>query len=279
MIPYYYITTIVDHKHPNIHQQYKCVDSKMRFETSYVRYILSLDDSNRPTIIKIVYNVRYSKQNDKYVVKFVSVYEAKLPSNLTSKCAKIYKVGLNEQTYTITLQEVNHMKFKNRFTGEIVDLSDKVDVLTIKDLGRYTSIDDEAVRLKTRLLSEWNRSTYDYDKIFPYNEIIDDGAWYGYYDERPLTDCEWNRREKYYESNRIVFNDQLDKMRTNNPNFVKMFKKRFEAAKNAITYGAPQSIVRSCMAKLYGDQVLDLLAEEDPQDAILDPNLRKWKFV
>ena len=170
------------------------------------------------------------------------------------------------------------MKFKNRSTGEIVDLSDKVDTLTIKDLSRYTGIDDEAVRLKTRLLSEWNRSTYDYDKIFSYNEIVDGGAWYGYYDERPLTDCEWNRREKYYESNRIVFNEQLDKMRANNPNFVKMFRTEFIRAKNAITYGAPQSTVKTYMAKLYGEQVLDLLVEEDPQDDVIDPNLRNWKL-
>ena len=275
---YHYIATIVDEKHPNVHNQYKCVDGKMRFETNYVRYILSLDDNNKPNIIKIVYNVRYSEQDDKYIIKFISVYEAKLPSNLTSKCAKVYKISINEQTYTITWQEAIHMKFKNRSTGEIVDLSDKVDTLTIKDLSRYTGIDDEAVRLKTRLLSEWNRSTYDYDKIFSYNEIVDGGAWYGYYDERPLTDCEWNRREKYYESNRIVFNEQLDKMRANNPNFVKMFRTEFIRAKNAITYGAPQSTVKTYMAKLYGEQVLDLLVEEDPQDDVIDPNLRNWKL-
>ena len=48
---------------------------------------------------------------------------------------------------------------------------------------------------------------------------------------------------------------------TNNELTRKMFKERFNAAKCAIVYGAPQSIVRVYMAKLYGDQVLDLLEE------------------
>ena len=30
--------------------------------------------------------------------------------------------------------------------------------------------------------------------------------------------------------------------------------------------------------KLYGDKVLDLLPEEDPQDIIDDPDLRNWLF-
>lgn len=170
------------------------------------------------------------------------------------------------------------MKFKRRTTCEIVDLSDKTYVLTIKDLVGYKAIDDNAVTLKNHLLFEWYDATYDYDKIFAYNEIVDGGAWHGYYDERALTKHEYDRRKKYYESNRVVFNDQLDRMRANNPNFTKMFHVEFTRAKNAITYGAPQSIVRACMAKLYGDQVLDLLVEEDPQDAIVDPNLHNWKL-
>lgn len=276
---YYYIGTIVDEKHPNTHHQYRCVDGKLRYEVNYARYIFSYDEDDRIyNTVKIVYNVRYSAQDDKYVVKFVTAFVANVPQPLRAKFAHIYKkaLTLNEQTY---LKGDNIMKFMKCSTGEIVDFSDRVDSLTSRDLIAYRCLDEEAAKLATRLIIIHHRTANDLDKIFSYEDIMYDGAWYDYYNYRPLTDVEWDRRKKYYEGNRIVFNEQLDKMRANNPNFVKMFKKRFEAAKNAITYGAPQSIVRSCMAKLYGDQVLDLLVEEDPQDAILDPNLRKWKFV
>nr|DAE85045.1 MAG TPA: hypothetical protein [Caudoviricetes sp.] len=101
-------------------------------------------------------------------------------------------------------------------------------------------------------------------------DILPDGAWLNYYMDKVFTDEEYARREKYYESNRIVFNEQLDKKRAYNPNFVKMFKERFDAARDAIVYGAPQKTVRAYMAKLYGDQVLDLLVKKDPQDTTLD---------
>ena len=274
---YHYISTIVDEKHPNTHQQYKCVDGKMRFETNYVRYVLVFDEEYTTyDTVKIAYNVRYSEQDDKYVVKFVTVFVANVPQSLRTKLAKVYKEALNEQTY---LKEDVTMRFKRFSTGEVVDFSDKVDSLTSKDLIGYECLDEDAAKLVTRLVIKHHRTANDLDKIFPYEDIMYDGAWYDYYNYRPLTDVEWDRRKKYYEGNRIVFNEQLDKKRANNPNFVKMFKERFDAAKNAITYGAPQSIVRACMAKLYGNQVLDLLVEEDPQDAILDPNLRNWKFV
>ena len=276
---YHYIATIEDTEYPNINDQFVCVNGEKRFETNYARYVLVVENEDHTKIIKIVYNVRYSQLDDKYVVKFVSVYSAKLPSKLKSVYFNVYREALNEQTCSTMLKEVNDMKFKRRTTGEIVDLSDKADALTIKDLTGYKAIDDDAVTLKNHLLFEWYDATYDYNKIFPYNEIIDGGAWHGYYDERELTKHEYDRRKKYYEGNRIVFNEQLDKMRANNPNFVKMFQVEFTRAKNAITYGAPQEIVRRYMAKLYGDQVLDLLVKEDSQDAILDPNLRNWKFV
>lgn len=171
------------------------------------------------------------------------------------------------------------MKFLRHKTNEVIDLSESIDTITIRDLIGYRALDDEAKHKKGELFLQWNKTAHDRDKIFPYEDIMPNGAWANYYMDKVFTNEEYARREKYYESNRAVFNEQLDKMRTNNPNFVKMFKERFNAAKYAIVYGAPQSIVRVCMAKLYGKQVIDQLPEEDPQDAVVDPDLHNWKFV
>ena len=157
------------------------------------------------------------------------------------------------------------MRFRHYITGEVLDLSEyKEPTITLDDLRSYECLDEDSFKMKTRMIFNQSKSSRDHDKIIAYMDILPDGAWPNYYMDKMLTDEEYACREKYYESNRIVFNEQLDKKRVNNHNFVKMFKERFDAAKNAIVYGAPQSIVRACMAKLYGDQVLDQLPEEDP---------------
>lgn len=164
------------------------------------------------------------------------------------------------------------MKFRHYITSEVLDLSEyKEPTITLDDLRSYECLDEDSFKMKTRMIFNQSRISRDHDKIIAYNDILPDSKWPNYYMDKILTNEEYARREKYYEGNRIVFNEQLDKKRANNPNFVKMFKERFDAAKNAIVYGAPQKIVRTCMAKLYGDQVLDLLVEEDPQD--VTPNL------
>ena len=170
------------------------------------------------------------------------------------------------------------MKFKHNMTGEIIDLSESIDTMTIDDLIAYSGVDDEARKRKSLLRREWVHNTYDFDKIFSYNDIMPDGAWPGYYNHRVTTKEEQARMAKYYEKNRLVFNEQLDRKRAMNSNFIKIYQEEFNNAKDAITYGAPQNIVRYWMRKLYGDKVLDLLPEEDPQDAIDDPDLRNWLF-
>lgn len=276
----YHIDTIIDAMNLNT-KAYPCVDGISRIEPNYLRFILQIYEDNSYDLIKIVYNVRHSNDDDKYVIKFTSVYDnIKIPSNLKGKLGQVYRKARKDVDGDIVnFEEVLLMKFKHNMTGEIVDLSESIDTMTIDDLIAYSGVDDEARKRKSLLRREWVHNTYDFDKIFSYDDIMSDGAWPGYYCEKDINETSWKRREKYYEKNRIVFNEQLDKKRAMNSNFIKMYQEEFNNAKDAITYGAPQKTVRYWMSKLYGDKVLDLLEEEDPQDVIDDPDLRNWKFI
>lgn len=272
----YYIDTIRDELHLN-DKVYLCIDGISRIETNYLRFLFELyDDNNHYNLIKIAYNVRYSETDDKYVIKFTSAYDnVKVPSNLKTKVERIYRKVIKGD---LDFEEGAKMKFKCRKTGEIVDLSENADHLTLNDVRGYVGFDMEAKMKKSRLIHEWNLKRYDFDKIFSYDDIMPDGAWPGYYNYRVTTKEEQARMAKYYEKNRLVFNEQLDRKRAMNSNFIEIYQEEFNYAKDAITYGAPQNIVRYWMRKLYGDKVLDLLPEEDPQDAIDDPDLRNWLF-
>lgn len=276
----YHVKTIVDKLHPNS-QPYICVDGKKRIEKNMLRFVLVFNDIDDHYLIRIAYNVRYNQHDNKYVIKFTSVYEEdNIPKEIDGKYKHVLHRLIHDNLYEHYLQEgAGIMKFEDMIAHKIIDLSNRdPDTITLDEIVTYKTVDKDATKLVRKLIHEWHHKTYDYDKIFPYEDILPDGAWPNYYMDKVLTNEEYVRREKYYEGNRIVFNEQLDRIRVNNPNFVKMFKERFNAAKNAIVYGAPQKTVRACMAKLYGNQVLDLLMEEDPQDAVIDPNLRKWKF-
>lgn len=266
---YFYIKTIKDSMHTNTRMLYPCVDGNRREETNYLRFIYYLDETDYETVIRIAYNVRVSVKDDKYVVKFTSVFDnSNVPRSMIGAYGKIRRLARKEIMNEI--EEDPAMKFRHYITGEILDLSEDKRSVTLDDLRSYECLDEDGFKMKIKMIFNQSRSSRDHDKIIAYKDILPDGKWPNYYMDKVLTDEEYSRREKYYESNRIVFNEQLDKKRANNPNFVKMFKERFNAAKNAIVYGAPQKTVRAYMAKLYGDQVLDLLVKEDPQDTTLD---------
>lgn len=173
------------------------------------------------------------------------------------------------------------MKFKRKRTNEIIDLSNRdPNTITLDEIRHCSAVDIPARRLKIRLIDEANKKRYDYDKIIPtHEEIMDDGIWASYYMEKPLDDLEWKRREKYYDRNREVFNECLDQAREANPNFIKFNKELYTIAKEAICYGAPQRLVRNAMRLLFNEDVLALLPLEDPEDAILDKNIDKWKMT
>ena len=60
------------------------------------------------------------------------------------------------------------MKFEDRKTRQIIDLSDRnTDSITLDEIKYYHSIDPEVRRLKLGLISEESQKRYDYDKIFP----------------------------------------------------------------------------------------------------------------
>ena len=206
------------------------------------------------------------------------MYPTQVPSQLRSKLEAVRRKALRNYN-DLYEEDDSYMKFLHHKTNQIVDLSEQTYTLNISNLIDYKPLDQDARKLKDQLIIKNSKTNHDYDKIFEYNDIMSYGTWAEYYNYRPLTDIEWKRREKYYEKNRIIFNEQLDKKRAMNSNFIKMYQEEFNNAKDAITYGAPQKTVRYWMSKLYGDKVLDLLEEEDPQDAIDDPDLRNWKFI
>lgn len=172
------------------------------------------------------------------------------------------------------------LKFRNVLTNETIDFSDRdPKTITLNEIKEYEALDKYSFRLKMSLIHKWNEQRYDYDKIIPeYNELLVGGTWQGYYGERPLTKIEWHRREKYYNSNREVFNKYLDIARQANPNFVKNRYDDYIQARDTITYGGPQSIVRKRMHLLFGDKVLIELMKEDPIDKRQDMFLNEWRM-
>ena len=135
--------------------------------------------------------------------------------------------------------------------------------ITPEELNNCVAINGRSVRL---LLSKM-KHRYDREKIVPeYNELIVGGIWHGYYGERPLTEVEYKRREKYYTSNCEVFNEELDKAQQINPNFINNRYDDYICTRDTIIYGDPQSTVRKRMRLLFGDKVLTALMEEDPLD-------------
>lgn len=129
------------------------------------------------------------------------------------------------------------LKFRNVITNEIIDVSDR-DPKSIapEELNNCVTMNGRSFRL---LLSKM-KHRYNREKIVPeYNELIAGGVWHGYYGERPLTEVEHKRREKYYTSNRKVFNEELDKTRQINPNFVNDRYDDYICTRDTITYGGP----------------------------------------
>ena len=287
----YLIKTIVDNNHDNS-SKYKTIGGTFEHEKNFVRYVLYFDDILDPVTVKIVYNVRYSQLDNKLVIKFVTVYEDnRIPVSVKNLRAQLLRnLGVNlsdlnehkiKLLHLIDDKENNDMKFKRKRTNEIIDLSDRdPDTITLNEIRHCSAVDIPARRLKIRLVSQENKKRYDYDKIIPiHEEIMDDGIWASYYMEKPLDDLEWKRREKYYDRNREVFNKCLDQAREANPNFIKFNKELYTIVKEAICYGAPQRLVRNTMRLLFNEDVLPLLPLEDPEDAILDKNIDKWKMT
>ena len=283
----YLLKTIIDNKHKSF-SKFKTVGGTMEYEKNIARYVLYFNNKLKPITVKVVYNVRYSQIDEKLVIKFATVYEDKnVPNdvrNIRTRILQILDMNLKElyeQNFYLFKKEDLHMKFEDRKTKQVIDLSNRnPDTITLDEIKHYHSIDPEARRLKLGLISEESQKQYDYDKIFPsYDELMYGGIWMAYYMEKELTDFEWKRREKYYEGNRKVFNEYLDLAREKDSSFIKNNSGRYTAAKEAICYGAPQRIVRNRMKLLFGEEVLLLLPLEDPEDAILDKNIDKWKMT
>ena len=283
----YLLKTTIDNKHKNL-SKFKTISGAMEYEKNIARYVLYFNNKFKPITVKIVYNVRYSQIDEKLVIKFVTVYEDKnIPNDVRNVRARILQIldinlkELYEQDLYPFKKEDFSMKFENRKTRQVIDLSDRnPDSITLDEIKHYHSIDPEARRLKLGLISEESQKRYDYDKIFPsYDELMYGGIWMAYYMEKKLTDLEWKRREKYYEGNRKVFNEYLDLAREKDSSFIKHNSSKYIAAKEAICYGAPQRIVRNRMKLLFGEEVLSLLPLEDPEDVILDKNLDNWKMT
>ena len=282
----YYLKTIIDDKHTSINQ-FKCVDEVYRMEKNFARYVLIFDQNNQPEVVKIVYNLRYNTNANypKWVIKFVTVfYDDNPPKIIKRLCdntlyslkepmlfSKFKGKPNNEERTTFRM-----MKFKNVLTNEIIDMSDRdPDSITLNELNDCIALDGMGFRLLMKLA----RYKYDREKIFPlYEELLIDGTWENYYNERSLTDIERKRREKYYPSNREVFNKYLDIARQANPNFVKNRYDDYIQARDTITYGGPQSIVRKRMHLLFGDKVLIELMKEDPIDKRQDMFLNEWRM-
>ena len=283
----YLLKTTIDNKHKNL-SKFKTIGGTMEYEKNIARYVLYFNNKFKPITVKIVYNVRYSQIDEKLVIKFVTVYEDKnVPNdvrNIRTRILQILDMNLKElyeqDLYPFKKEDFS-MKFEDRKTKQVINLSDRnPDSITLDEIKYYHSIDPEARRLKLGLISEESQKRYDYDKIFPsYDELMYGGIWMAYYMEKELTDLEWKRREKYYEGNRKVFNEYLDLAREKDSSFIKNNSGRYTAAKEAICYGAPQRIVRKRMKLLFGEKVLSLLPLEDPEDAILDKNIDKWKIT
>ena len=286
----YLIKTIIDNKHNNA-SKFKTVGGTLEHEKNFTRYVLYFDARLKPITVKIVYNVRYSQLDDKLVIKFVTVYkDSNIPAsakNLRIQLLRALDINLsnlnehNTKFMNLVDKENYKMKFKRKRTNEIIDLSDRdPNTITLDEIRHCSAVDIPARRLKIQLIDEEDKKRYDYDKIIPtHEEIMDDGIWASYYMEKPLNDLEWKRREKYYDRNREVFNECLDQAKESNPNFIKFNKELYTIAKEAICYGAPQRLVRNAMRLLFNEDVLALLPLEDPEDAILDKNIDKWKMT
>ena len=282
----YYLKTIIDDKHTSI-DRFKCIDGVYRMEKNFARYVLIFDQNNQPEVVKIVYNLRYNTNANypKWVIKFVTVfYDDNPPKIIKRLCdntlyslkepmlfSKFKGKPNNEERTTFRM-----MKFKNVLTNEIIDMSDRdPDSITLNELNDCMALDGMGFRLLMKLA----RYKYDREKIFPlYEELLIDGTWENYYNERSLTDIERKRREKYYPSNREVFNKYLDIARQANPNFVKNRYDDYICVRDTITYGGPQSIVRKRMHLLFGDKVLTELMEEDLSDRQQDIFLNEWRM-
>lgn len=287
----YYLKTIIDDLHRNT-AMFLCRDGKRRPETNFARYVLSFDEDNEPFVSKIVYNLRYNQYDEKHkwVIKFITVYDDETPPKkiqvicnnklLSLGEPPLFNSNLTNKHQSYKQRMITTMKFKNIATNEIVDFSNRdPKSITLEEVQKYEALDKYSFRLKMSLIHKRNKQRYDYDKIVPeYDELLTGGTWQGYYGERPLTDIEWKRREKYYSSNREVFNEQLDKARQINPNFVNDRYVDYIQARDTITYGGPQSIVRKRMHLLFGDKVLTELMKEDPSDRQQDMLLNEWRM-
>lgn len=171
------------------------------------------------------------------------------------------------------------MKFKDPTTNQVIEFTnEETKVFTIDDIDKYDPIDEDARWLRTSLIFEYNDKYVDRDIIFSLEETAWGGIWTNYYDYRPTTEVEDARIAKYYEKNRVVFNEWLNMERKKNPNFVKDYEMLFKSAKDAITYGAPQRLVRCKVADLFGRDAAIQLPEEDLEDGMLDPNINSWEL-
>ena len=282
------IKTMIDflHKNQSLHQ---CVDGKMREEKSIIRYIIYYNtDDNIYRFIKVCYNVRFSNERQKLTVKFITVYNIpSLPKQFEDAGAIAYArlrlrltdANIIRESYHNFLEGID-MKFKDLYTDKIVEFTNEdTRTLTIQNIiERYQPLDDEAIRASINRSLEYNDKYVDRDIIFSLEETAWGGIWTNYYDYRPTTEVEDARISKYYEKNRIVFNEWLNMERKKNPNFVKDHEMLFKSAKDAITYGAPQRLVRCRVADLFGSNAVIQLPKEDLEDVILDPNINNWRL-
>lgn len=282
------IKTVIDsiHKNQSLHQ---CVDGKMREEKSIIRYIIYYNtDTNLYRFIKVCYNVRFSNERQKLTVKFITVYAIpSLPKQFEDAGTIVYArlrsrltdANIIHESYNNFWEGID-MKFKDLYTDKIVEFTNEdTRNLTIQNIvERYEPLDDEAIRASINRSLEYDDKYVDRDIIFSLEETAWSGIWTNYYDYRPTTEVEDARIAKYYEKNRVVFNEWLNMKRKKNPNFVKDHEMLFKSAKDAITYGAPQRLVRCKVADLFGRDAITELPKEDPEDAILDPNINSWKL-
>lgn len=287
----HYLKTIIDDLHKNT-TPLLCRDGKRRPETNFARYVLSFDEKNEPFVSKIVYNLRYNQYDEKHrwVIKFITVYDDKNPPKKIQTLCNNKLISLGEPILFKRRSTNNHqsykqrmittMKFKNTITNETVDFSDRdPKTITLNEIKEYEALDKYSFKLKMSLIHKWNEQRYDYDKIVPeYDELLVGGTWQGYYGERPLTEIEWHRREKYYNSNREIFNKYLDIARQTDPNFVENRYDDYICTRDTITYGGPQSTVRKRMHLLFGNKVLTELMKEDPSDRQQDMFLNEWRM-
>lgn len=278
------IKTVIDELHKN-HEMYVCVDRKMRTEKNIIRYVTVYDINQKMfKFVKVCYNVRFSNERQKLVVKFITVYIIPSLPKQFEDAANAACLRLKDKLRSINILYENiegdtHMKFKDPITDQVIEFTnEETKVFTIEDIDKYDPIDEDARWLRTSLIFDYDDKYVDRDIIFSLEETAWGGIWTNYYDYRPTTEVEDARIAKYYEKNRVVFNEWLNMERKKNPNFVKDHEMLFKSAKDAITYGAPQRLVRCKVADLFGRDAVTELPEEDPEDAILDPNINSWKL-